>query len=102
MPFVGNQGNSTILGTDILVDAQTAALIDGIASRADDFDDTHRDNRIHSSGPVLSALLAVAEWKAAVRGEDFVTAFVAGVEAECKIGVSVFPEHFFVGWRNIS
>lgn len=100
MPFLGSQGNSTILAIDTLVDAQTAALINGIASHADDYDDTHRDNPIHPSGPVLSALLAVAEWKAPVSGEDFVTAFVAGVEAECKIGVSVFPEHYDVGWRE--
>jgi aconitate decarboxylase len=100
MPFVGNTGNSTILGTDVLVDAQTAALINGIASHVDDYDDTHRDNPIHPSGPVLSALLAVAEWKAPVSGQDFVTAFVAGVEAECKIGVSVFPEHYNAGWRK--
>lgn len=102
MPFLGKMGNSTILGTDMVVDAQTAALINGIASHADDFDDTHRDNPIHPSGPVLSALLAVAEWRAPVSGEDFVTAFVAGVEAECKIGVSVFPEHYFAGWRKFS
>jgi aconitate decarboxylase len=98
--FLGSQGNSTILGTDTLVDVQTAALINGIASHADDYDDTHRDNPIHPSGPVLSALLAVAEWKASVSGKDFITAFVAGVEAECKLGISVFPEHYTVGWRK--
>jgi aconitate decarboxylase len=92
-PFLGNNGSSTILGTDQLVDAQTAALINGIASHADDYDDTHRDNPIHPSGPVLSALLAVS-------GRDFITAFIAGVEAECKLGVSVFPEHYNVGWRK--
>ncbi|KAH8590205.1 hypothetical protein B0O99DRAFT_664268 [Bisporella sp. PMI_857] len=101
-PFLGGTGNSTILGTDILVDAPTAALINGIASHADDYDDTHRDNPIHPSGPVLSALLAVAEWKAPVSGEDFMTAFVAGVEAECKLGVSVFPEHYNIGWHITS
>ncbi|XP_014562338.1 hypothetical protein COCVIDRAFT_84321 [Bipolaris victoriae FI3] len=101
-PFLSSQGNSTILATDTLVDAQTAALINGIASHADDYDDTHRDNPIHPSGPVLSALLAAAEWKAPVSGKDFVTAFIAGVEAECKIGVSVFPEHYNVGWHITS
>lgn len=97
---VGSHGNSTILGTDKLVDVQTAALINGIASHADDYDDTHRDNPTHPSGPVLSALLAVAEWKGSVSGKDLITAFVAGVEAECKVGVSVFPEHYNVGWRE--
>jgi aconitate decarboxylase len=98
--FVGAIGNSTILGTDALVDASTAALVNGIASQADDYDDTHRDNSLHPSGPVLAALLAVAEWKAPVSGEDFVTAFVAGVEAESKIGVAVWPGLFSDGWRK--
>lgn len=96
-PFVPDNGNSSILGTGVAVDVQTAALINGIASHADDYDDTHRDNPIHPSGPVLSALLAVAEWQGSVSGSEFLTAFVAGVEAECKLGVSVYPEHYDVG-----
>lgn len=99
-PFVGSGGNSTILATGELVDVQTAALINGIASHADDYDDTHRDNSLHPSGPVFAALLAVSEWKAPVSGEDFVTAFVAGVEAESKVGVAVWPGLFPNGWRK--
>ncbi|RYP18157.1 hypothetical protein DL765_004083 [Monosporascus sp. GIB2] len=102
-PFIPTENaNSTILGTDVVVDVQTAALINGVASHADDYDDTHRDNPIHPSGPVLSALLALAEWKAPISGQDFMTAFVVGVEAECKLGVSVFPEHYNVGWHITS
>ncbi|SCO15888.1 related to immune-responsive protein 1 [Fusarium fujikuroi] len=98
-PFIAAGGNSSIFGTGKYVDVKTAALINGIASHADDYDDTHRDNPIHPSGPVLSALFAVAEWMAPVSGEEFLAAFVAGVEAECKIGVAVFPEHYNVGWH---
>jgi 2-methylcitrate dehydratase PrpD len=79
---------------------KTAALINGIASHADDYDDTHLDTPVHPSGPVASALFAVAEWLGPVSGQDFLTAFIAGVEAECKLGVSVFPEHYNVGWRR--
>ena len=94
-----NAGNSSILGSNAFVDMQTAALVNGIASHVDDYDDTHADTPVHPSGPVVSALLAVSEWKAPVSGEDFITAFVAGVEAECKLGISVYPEHYDVGWR---
>lgn len=99
-PYIGAQKNATILGTDIAVDLQTAALINGIASHADDYDDTHRDNSIHPSGPILSALLAFAQSRGPVNGHDFITAFVAGVEAECKLGIAVWPEHYNVGWRE--
>ncbi|KAF9880722.1 MmgE/PrpD family protein [Colletotrichum karsti] len=98
---------SSILGANDFIssgyaDAQTAALINGIASHVDDYDDTHLETIIHPAGPVASALFAVAEWKAPVSGHDFITAFVAGVEAECKLGLSVYPEHYNVGWHITS
>jgi len=87
---------------DAFVDAQLAALVNGIASHVDDYDDTHLDTIIHPAGPVASALFPIAEAYGPVRGEDFVTAFVAGVEAECKLGLSVSPEHYDVGWHITS
>jgi aconitate decarboxylase len=99
-PFLGAGENSTILVTGVLVDAPTTTLITGIASHVDDYGDTHRDNSLHPSGPVLAAILAVAEWKAPVSGEDFVTSFVAGVETESKIGVAVWSGPFNDGWRK--
>ncbi|KAJ5065971.1 hypothetical protein J3E72DRAFT_437599 [Bipolaris maydis] len=98
---------SSILGANdsisrVLGDAQTAALINGIASHVDDYDDTHLETIIHPAGPVASALLAVAEAHGPITGHDFITAFVAGVEAECKLGLSVSPEHYDVGWHITS
>lgn len=103
-PFFGGPGTATILGSNssCQVDAQIAALVNGIASHIDDYDDTHLETIIHPAGPVASALLAIAEWKAPVCGHDFLTAFVAGVEAECKLGLSVYPEHYDVGWHITS
>ncbi|KAF5579580.1 immune-responsive 1 [Fusarium subglutinans] len=66
VPFIGAQGSSSIFGTGKYVDVKTAALINGIASHADYYEDTHRGNPIHLSGPVLSALFAVAGWMAPV------------------------------------
>jgi aconitate decarboxylase len=91
-------------GTDSYgyADAQIAALVNGIASHVDDYDDTHLETIIHPAGPVASALLAIAEAHGPVSGHDFITAFVAGVEAECKLGLSVSPEHYDVGWHITS
>ncbi|KAI1852223.1 hypothetical protein JX265_013076 [Neoarthrinium moseri] len=105
--FFGGPPTSSILGangsiSDAYADAQLAALINGIASHVDDYDDTHLETIIHPAGPVASALLAVAEWQQPVTGQDFLTAFVAGVEAECKLGLSVSPEHYDVGWHITS
>ncbi|KAE8416090.1 hypothetical protein BDV36DRAFT_284834 [Aspergillus pseudocaelatus] len=97
-----HSGNVSVLGSRAWMDIQTAALVNGIASHVDDYDDTHADTPIHPSRPVASALLAVTEWNFPVSGQDFLTAFVAGVEAECKLGVAVYPEHYDVGWHITS
>ncbi|KAI1206312.1 2-methylcitrate dehydratase PrpD [Annulohypoxylon truncatum] len=106
----GDEGNGLAFA-----DAQVAAFINGIASHVDDYDDTHLATVIHPSGVVASALLAVAEARSRtsreegggggggpVSGPEFLTAFVAGVEAELHLGRSVFPEHYDVGWHITS
>ncbi|KAH9909908.1 hypothetical protein F4778DRAFT_775816 [Xylariomycetidae sp. FL2044] len=109
LPFIGAP-TSSILGSNgsigsSFADAQAAAFVNGIASHVDDYDDTHLATIIHPAGVVASALLAVSESLAAetpVSGPEFLTAFVAGVEAECKLGLSVWPEHYDVGWHITS
>lgn len=93
--LLGHQGSSR-------VDAQHAALLNGIASHVHDYDDTHLDTIIHPTGPVASALFAVAEWKGGYSGKDFLLALIAGIEAECKVGLAVWPEHYDVGWHITS
>ena len=63
-----------------------------------DYDDTHLDTIIHPTGPVASALLAVAEWKGGFSGKEFLLALIVGIEVECKLGLAVWPEHYDVGW----
>jgi len=96
LPFAGGP-QAQILGRSERVDCLHASLINGISSHVFDFDDTHA-RAIHPSAPVLPALLALAEWKK-ISGADLVHAFVLGVEAECRVGLSVFPEHYMAGWH---
>ncbi|MCJ1418316.1 hypothetical protein MMC32_004663 [Xylographa parallela] len=102
-PFFG-KATSTLLGQEgmVLADAQHAALLNGIASHVHDYDDTHLDTIIHPAGPVASALTAVAEWKGGFSGQQFLLALAAGVEAECKLGLAVWPEHYDLGWHITS
>jgi len=95
-PFCGPP-QAAVLGRGERMDILHAALINGISSHVLDFDDTHA-RAIHPSAPVLPALFAFAEWRT-VRGADFVHAFVLGVEAEERVGLSVFPEHYRAGWH---
>ena len=90
--------DATILGRSERVDIFQAALLNGATSHTFDFDDTHMKTVIHPSGPVASAILALAE-RQPVSGRDFLHAFILGVEAECRIGLSVFPNHYDTGWH---
>src|SRR6266446_3950740 len=96
-PFSG-PAQASILGRRERFDIMNAALINGISSHVLDYDDTHSHNIIHPAGPVISAILALSEHRP-VSGHDFVTALVAGVDVECRIGNSVYPKHYDVGWH---
>jgi 2-methylcitrate dehydratase PrpD len=95
-PFSG-PAQAGVMGRFERLDILHAALINGISSHVLDFDDTHA-RAIHPSAPVLPALLALAEWRG-ISGARLVHAFVLGVEAEERIGLSVFPEHYDIGWH---
>lgn len=95
-PFSGPP-QAAVLGRRERLDILHAALINGISTHVLDFDDTHA-RAIHPSAPVLPALLALAEWRP-LSGPQFLHAFVLGVEAECRVGLSVFPEHYDAGWH---
>jgi 2-methylcitrate dehydratase PrpD len=77
---------------------QTAALINGAAGHALDFDDTHTAMG-HPSVPVLPALLALGESSGA-SGRALLAALVAGVEMECRLGLLVGPGHYAAGFHS--
>ncbi|PIA93356.1 hypotheticalsprotein [Cercospora beticola] len=94
---------STVYGNHgaLRIDAQHAALLNGIASHVHDYDDTHLSAIIHPTGPVASAVLAYAE-SSSIPGPDLITALITGIEASCKLGLSVWPSHYDVGWHITS
>ena len=102
-PFFG-PGLSSLLGHKGAkkADAQHAALLNGIASHVHDYDDTHLATIIHPTGPVASALVAYAEYKGSIDGSTLLGALTAGIEASCKIGLAVWPEHYDIGWHITS
>ncbi|KAJ7037428.1 2-methylcitrate dehydratase [Mycena alexandri] len=101
-PFFGKPTSSLLGQKGARTDASHAALLNGIASHVHDYDDTHLPTIIHPTGPVASALFAQAEALGGVKGEDFILALVAGIEAECKLGMGVWPKHYDIGWHITS
>lgn len=98
MAEFSGKAEASILGRAERVDILHAALINGITSHVLDYDDTHLETIIHPAGPVASGLLALAERRGA-SGRDFMHAFILGVEAECRIGLAVYPSHYERGFH---
>lgn len=65
----------------------TAAMANGAAAHALDFDDMHDFARVHTNCVVLPALLATAEDIGPVSGKDFLLALAIGTELHARLGL---------------
>ena len=93
---------ASVLGRTERVDMASAALINGITSHTFDFDDTHLKTIIHPAGPVVSAVLALAEGlkgKQAITGRQLIDALVLGIDVSCRVGNAMYPDHYDRGWH---
>lgn len=84
----GREGNSTIIGYNKKADSIGAALANGTAAHALDFDDWHSAGTVHPGCVVIPAALALAEEKSA-SGKDFLTSVVLGYEVMIRVGLGV-------------
>lgn len=75
-----------------------AVLVNGIASHALDFDDVNNHIGGHPSVPLVPAIFALGDM-VGVSGRDAVLAYVAGFEAETRIGRGVNQHHYEKGWH---
>ncbi len=94
----GGTGAATLISTGEKVPCGDAALVNGAASHALDYDDVNTMMSGHPTVPVVPALLALAEERGA-SGQAFIAAFVAGVEMECRAGAFVAPGHYAKGFH---
>ncbi|WP_395106173.1 MmgE/PrpD family protein [Actinomadura sp. SCN-SB] len=93
-------GRCMILGTDGTASGAAAALVNATAAHALDYDDLQMDAMGgHPSAPLLPAVLAAAE-ESGASGRDVLTAFVAGFEAQCRIGKAVGSDHYRRGFHT--
>ena len=99
-PFSG-PATSAIIGRPERLDAMGAAFVNAISANLLDFDDTHLDTIIHPAAPVAAPVLALAQARG-FSGRDVLTAFILGVEVECRVGNAVSPGHYARGWHITS
>jgi len=99
--LMGGHQQATILGYPFKKSASQAALINGSASHALDYDDTLKPFLGHPSVTLFPALGALAEWKEKT-GSDFLTAYIVGLQTGATIGASAGLDHYAAGWHSTS
>src|SRR5688572_7219025 len=94
----GGTGPALLWGTERRASALDAALINGTAGHALDYDDVNNSIGGHPSVPLLPAIVALGEMLGA-SGKDLLLAYVTGFEAQARIGAAVNVYHYRKGWH---
>lgn len=98
---LGGHAEATVWGLGLRCSALDAALVNGTAGHALDYDDVTTPMHGHPSVPLVPAALALAE-RTGASGQDVLTAFVVGFELECRVGRGMGPSHYGRGWHATS
>ncbi len=94
-------GRVPVIGAGICTNALDAALINGTASHALDYDDFAYEMGGHHSVPVIAPVFSLAAERG-LSGRDFLAAYLVGVETEVRLGRAVNFHHYDKGWHPTS
>ncbi len=95
-------GQGSVLGTPLRLAASGAAMANGAAAHALDYDSISLTVSGFIASPVLFAALAVAEEEGGVSGERLLEAFIVGWEVEAAIARGLGVHHYAKGWHSTS
>ncbi|HXF67985.1 MAG TPA: MmgE/PrpD family protein [Burkholderiales bacterium] len=91
-------GPALVFGSGMRARALDAALVNGTAAHALDYDDCNNTLGGHPSAPILPALFAAAD-EIGASGREFIAAYVAGFETECKLSLGLNFHQYTRGWH---
>src|SRR3989442_10637650 len=97
---VDSSSSCAVWGTERRLSAPHATLANGTQVQGFELDDVHRAGVLHVGAVVLPALLAVAELRRNLSGEEFLAAAVAGYEIGPRVGLCMVPEPIGQGWHS--
>ena len=97
----GGAASARVFGAGFSAPASAAALANGTAAHAIDYDDMCFVSLAHPSAPLVSAVLAVGE-EVGASGAAVLDAYVVGFEVEARLGRSMNPSHYERGWHCTS
>ena len=92
---------ASLAGQGRKADILTAALLNGVSGAAYSFDDSYGEAMLHPSGPLVAALLALAE-RNPVSGQELLVAYAAGLEVACRLtkALTVAPATPELAWSQ--
>lgn len=97
----GSAGAASCWGNAEPLPLELAALCNGVASHALDYDDLAPLMRGHPSAAMLPALVATAE-SIDASGTQLACAYTVGFEVICKLSKAFAFEHYSRGWHSSS
>jgi len=93
-----SRGPSLVFATETRTSPLDAALVNGVASHALDYDDVSGTLGGHPSVMLIPAIIALGEMLGS-SGRDLAEAYVVGFETECRIARGVHFHHYDKGWH---
>ena len=97
----GTLGPCSVWGTSSRAAPPDAALANGTAAHALDYDDMCFVSLAHPSAPLVPAIVAAGEL-AGAPGTAVLDAYVAGFEIQARLGRLMNPRHYQRGWHCTS
>lgn len=95
----GRGGQCSVVGSRDGRDAPWAALINGTAAHAFDYDDVLDPAASHVSAALVPAVLAIAEERK-LSGMEVIDAYLVGVEVQRVLANAVNMLHYTKGWHT--
>ncbi|MAH83887.1 MAG: hypothetical protein CBB68_05925 [Rhodospirillaceae bacterium TMED8] len=92
-------GYSVVCGSFRKAPAPYAALANGMAAHALDFDDTFMEAVTHASASLVPALFALGD-ELDVRGDTIIDAYIVGLEIHGALGLALNRSHYDQGWHS--
>ena len=91
-------GDSIVAGRLAKMSSSYAALANGMATHALDFDDTFMEAVTHASGSLVPALLALGD-EIDASGDAIVDAYIVGLEIHGALGLAMNRSHYEAGYH---
>ena len=97
--LLGNEAQSSVIGQLKKYSVASAAMINGVAASAIDYDDIVSYEPGHVTAAVISSSFALAEYGKS-SGKELINAIITGIQVMNSVGAALMPLHYKTGWHN--